>query len=243
MTIGLIGYGRFGRLAARFLARYGKVVVYDRRTYGESFPSRNIKEGSLSFVAAQRIVILAVPISSLQQILRSISPSIQPNALVIDVCSVKMKPVKWMKHILPKTTSLLGTHPLFGPDTVLRSVRGHRVVVCPVRISQRKLWAVKERLRRAGLEVETMTPNDHDRMIAETLLLTQYIGRLVGHADVRRWSRSTRTYETLRWLADVAEHDSRVLFQDMFRFNPYARRLLRSLDKGQRRVRRELNIR
>ena len=240
MTIGLIGYGRFGKLVARFLSRHAHVLVYDRRKIRGGFPSARIMTASLSVVASQPVVLLAVPISHLESILHSIAPLVAQKALVIDVCSVKVKPVQWMKGILPTTTSILGAHPLFGPDTVSHTLRGHRVVLCPARIPSGMLASITRRIRASGLNTEVMTPAAHDRMIAETLLLTQYIGRLVGHAGVRRWHRSTRTYESLRWLAEVAEHDSIALFQDMFRFNPYARQLLHSLDQARLRVKKEL---
>jgi prephenate dehydrogenase len=243
VTIGLIGYGRFGSLAAKFLSRYGHVVVHDRRRIGRGRLPAKIREAPLAVVASYEIVVLAVPISNLEHILRSIAPFVQPHALILDVCSVKVQPVRWMKNILPRSANILGTHPLFGPDTVSTSVRGLRIVLCPVRISKTMVRTVKDHLQKAGLRVEMMKPERHDRMIAETLFLTQYVGRLVGHVPVRRWPRSTRTYEMLRWLADVAEHDSRTLFRDMFRFNPYAGRLLRAVDRAQHRIRGELDAR
>jgi prephenate dehydrogenase len=238
--IGLIGYGRFGKLAARFIAQYANVLVFDKQKEYGRFPSRRIRAASLAEAAAQPVVILAVPISSLQQTLLSIAPFLQPQALIVDACSVKVKPVQWMKQLLPKHVYILGAHSLFGPDSVSQSLRGRTVVICPVRISCRLLAAVKRLLRARGLRVVLMTPHKHDRMMAETILLTQYIGRLVGSAGLKRWADSTPHYSMLMSLVDVAQRDSMQLFRDMWRYNPYSIDLKRALARAASVLRREL---
>jgi prephenate dehydrogenase len=234
VTVGLIGYGRFGRLAARFLARRVEVLVYDIRGIAKEGRSGKISTAPLAEVASQRVVILAVPISALRGCLRKIAGSIRPGALVIDVCSVKAAPAQWMHRLLPRNVHHLGTHPLFGPDSVSRSLRNRVIVLCPGRISGTLLLKVIRMLRREGLEVLLMSPKDHDRMVAETLLLTQYIGRLVHSLGLRHWKRSTVHYEKLLELCHVAERDSVELFRDMWNFNPYARNLDVLLAKGRR---------
>jgi prephenate dehydrogenase len=137
-----------------------------------------------------------------------------------------------MKQILPKHVSILGAHSLFGPDSVSRSLRGHTLVLCPVRIPPRLLASVKRLLRKTGLQVLQMTPHQHDRMMAETILLTQYIGRLVGSARLKRWDHSTMHYEKLISLVDVAQRDSMQLFRDMWRYNPHAHHLRLALGRA-----------
>ncbi len=241
MKVGLIGYGRFGALAARALSRRADLLVYDLRPVrSKSLKGRRIALASLDRVAAQRVVILAVPISALRNCLRTIGRLVRPGTLVVDVASVKMKPLQWMKKNLPEDVYFLGTHPLFGPDSVSRSLRGHRIVLCPGRMPGPLLLKVTRALRREGLEVYLMDPRTHDRMIAETLLLTQYIGRIVHHAGLGRGTHSTVHYERVRELCQVAEHDSTELFRDMWNFNPYARNLDIRLAKARRLLEREL---
>jgi prephenate dehydrogenase len=241
VKVGLVGYGRFGTLAARVLSRYLDVLIYDiRPAPGARVRHRRITRAPLERVAAQRIVILAVPISGLQECLRTIAGMVHPGALVMDVCSVKSHPMRWMKRILPEGAYYLGTHPLFGPDSVSRSLRGHRIVLCPGRIPGALLLKITRLLRREGLEVYLMHPRSHDRMIAETLLLTQYIGRLVHHAGLGKRTHSTAHYERLRELCRVAERDSIELFRDMWNFNPYARNLEMRLTRARRQLTKEL---
>ena len=242
MRVGLIGYGRFGKLAARFLSRRVDVLVHDLKPFPrKSFGRGKIVAGSLEHVAAQQVVVLAVPISGMKECLRSIAGLVRPGALVVDVCSVKTLPVRWMKRLLPEAVYYLGTHPLFGPDSVSRSLRGRRIVICAGRTPGSLLFKVIRLLGREGLEVYLMSPRAHDRMVAETLLLTQYIGRLVHHAGLGDRDHSTAHYEKLRELCRVAERDSLELFRDMWNFNPYARNLDILMAQGRRRLIRELN--
>ncbi len=237
MNVGLIGYGRFGSLLARLIARRTRVIAYDTDSARTAHLRGRIRGGTIEEAAAQPVVVLAVPISAMPATLRAVAPHVRPGALVMDVCSVKQKPVQWMERILPEHASILGTHPLFGPDTVSRSLRGKRIILCPVRITQPQTHMVSALLGESGLDVLIMTPDMHDRMMAETLLLTQYVGRLVREAGLTRWPKSTVTYDRLMDVVHVAEHDTPELFRDMWRFNPHARRLTNALERAAARVR------
>ncbi len=240
MTIGLIGYGRFGRLAARFLVKHARLVVYDRRAKVPR--SGRVRPGTLREAASQPVVILAVPISSLRSTLRAIRPHVRSGALVMDVCTVKTRPVAWMNDGLPRSVEILGTHPLFGPDSVRGSLRGHRVVLTPVRIPRRRLGRIRALLRREGLVVLSMSPDRHDRMIAETILLTHYVGRLVQYARLKRWEHGTVSYGNLLSVVEVATNDSLQLLQDIWRYNPYSRSLARALRASVRRLAKQLSV-
>ncbi len=229
MTVGLIGYGRFGKLAARYMSKRARVVVFDRQLKRARFPSRRIRRGSLAEVAHQEIVVLAVPISSLRKSLLSIRSSLRPSTIVIDVCSVKVQPARWMKELLPSDVHILGTHPVFGPDSADSSLKGHRVALCPVRIPGNLLNKVTAVLKDEGLVPKVMTADQHDRMMAQSLFLTQFVGRVVSRSALRRHDFSTSSYADLMKIVETADNDTRELFRDMFRYNTYAIRVLEKL--------------
>ncbi|MGA9121369.1 MAG: prephenate dehydrogenase [Bacteroidota bacterium] len=232
MTIGLLGYGRFGRLVADLLAKRVNVVVWDPSRPRRTRPGKRVKWGTLEQVARQRIVLLAVPISTMRPVLRRIRPLVVPGSLVVDVCAVKSLPVRWMAAMLPPDISLLGTHPLFGPDSYSGTLRGHRIVLCPVRGPGRIVRDAKRLLAREGLTVEVMDPDDHDRMMADTVFLTQCVGRAVAAAGLAATPGGTVFYRQLRSMVDVARNDSEELFLDMWRFNRHARTVARRLGMG-----------
>lgn len=232
MTVGLIGYGRFGKLAANLLAKRVRVIVADRKKPALRGVSANIAAGSIAEAASQEVVILAVPVSGLVALLRQIRGHVRPGALVVDVCAVKAKPTRWMKTILPRTVEILGAHPLFGPDSCRGSLEGHTVVLCPVRTSRRRLAEVRRALRREQARSLVMLPDRHDRMIAETIFLTQYIGRMVGKAGLGRWTGVTVHYDRLQSIVEAAIHDSPRLFGDMWKYNAHGARVGAALRKA-----------
>ena len=132
--IGIIGYGRFGRLAARHLSGDYPVLVCGRRDLSQENMPEGVRVASFHDVCNQRIVIPCMPISSFKEVLAAAAPLMRPDALVADVCSVKEKPVRWMKAALPETVSILGTHPMFGPDSASAGLEGMKIALCRVRI-------------------------------------------------------------------------------------------------------------
>ena len=177
--IGLIGFGRFGRLAANYLSEYFKVYVFNKNNY--KLNAKNIIFSKLEDVCKKEIVMLAVPVSELKNVLEKIRNLIKKDALVIDVCAVKEYPVRLMQEMLPKNTQILATHPLFGPDTASDSLSGRKIVVCRTRINDRLYSEVKLFMKGRGLVVIESTPEEHDEQIAKSLVLTHFIGRaLIG---------------------------------------------------------------
>jgi prephenate dehydrogenase len=233
VTVGIVGYGRFGRLAAAYAAKRTRVLVFDPLLKPGRVMQRRVRAGTLHEVASQQIVVLAVPVSSLRQVLFSIRKILRPATLVLDVCAVKTKPVVWLEDILPDNVSILGTHPLFGPDSAGESLQGHRVYLCPVRIAKQLLRHTIRLLKREGLVVEVVSPALHDKTMAETLFLTQYIGRLVAKTRLPRHEVSTKSYTELMKMVAIADNDSRELFADMLNYNPYARKVWRRLQHAQ----------
>jgi prephenate dehydrogenase len=235
-SVGIIGYGRFGRVLTRFLAQGARVFVHDPAlAKGEKLP-RGARRVGLAEASSQPVVILAVPISALESLLKRIRDSVLPGALVLDVCSVKSMPLAWMKRILPRSVRILGTHPLFGPDSVEDSLKGHHIIVCPGRSGRNDIRLARRVLAAAGLRVDVMTPAAHDRLMAETLLLAQYLGRLPGASGIPLHERATPSYGYVRALATVAMNDTDQLFRDMWRYNPSGSVIARRIGAGHRRL-------
>lgn len=238
--IGLIGYGRFGKLAAELLAKRASVIVADRTKPRVLVENRNVRAGTIREAASQPVVILAVPVGRLQALLKEVRGFVQDGALIVDVCAVKAAPTRWMKALLPRSVDILGSHPLFGPDSCRGKLEGHTVVLCPVRIGRRRLADVRQALVEANARVRVMRPATHDRMIAETIFLTQYIGRLVGGAGLGRWRGVTIHYDRLLSVVEAAVHDSPALFRDMRKFNAHGARVSGALRQAHARILRQL---
>jgi prephenate dehydrogenase len=222
--IGIIGFGRFGRLMSRYLAVDFDVLVYD--SGGNALEIEKIGATAASFerVCQEGIVILPVPISVFKETLVKIRPLIREDALVVDVCSVKAYPVSLMKKILPGSVSILATHPMFGPDSAADSLEGRKIVLCPERIEQERYQKIKSFMDQKGLHTIEATPDEHDRQISISLALTHFIGRTLSEFGAQPLAIDTEGYKRLLHVLEVVENDTWQLFVDMHRYNPHARK-------------------
>lgn len=224
MEIGIVGFGRFGRLAAKVLTKNFQVSVYDRR---KSRCPKGIHWCPLRLVATKPIVILCVPISEVSQTCLAIKPFLHAGQLIVDTCSVKEIPLEQMARLLPKFVDILGTHPLFGPETARHGVRGFKIVLCPVRC--KRLPEIKRYLRAQQLDVIVTTAAEHDRAMARSQALFHFLAKGIAQTGIEIGRISTPGPAKLfRDLKDV-QNDSVQLFTDLQTLNRYAAKVRKKL--------------
>lgn len=238
--IGIIGFGRFGKLMAGYLAKDFKVYVYNRSDKAEQIAATGAVPAGLAAAAGQKVVILSVPISRMEDFLKEIAPLLAPDAIVVDVCSVKVYPVRWMTALLPASVSILATHPMFGPDSAAASLMDRKIVLCNSRISEARYEKIKSYLTGKGLTVIETTPAEHDRQIALSLCLTHFIGRSLAAFGAEEIIIDTEGYKRLLHILDVVTHDTWQLFVDMNRYNPYAEKNRTAFVKAMEEIERRL---
>ncbi len=216
--LSIIGFGRFGKLAAEFLKEDFEVFVTDKINKRKEARNLGVKFVTLKEAASQGIVILAVPISELADVLIKIKPFLKKGTFVLDTCSLKEYPLNLMKKILPQEVEILGTHPLFGPDSI--SEKNKKIVLCPGRT--KKLEKVKKYLQEKGFKVIITTPQHHDQQIAETLCFTHFIGKALLGMGINEKEIDTLGYNRLLKILETVEKDTDQLFNDMHKYNKYA---------------------
>ena len=223
MMIGIVGFGRFGKLMAEYLSLDFDVYVYDVVDKSDDIKASGSFAATLKEVCRQDIIILPVPISEIRPILKTIHPLLKENAVIVDVCSVKDYPVQWMQELLPDNVSILATHPMFGPDSAADSLEGRKIALCKVRIDDQRYENIKSYLSSKGLIIIETTPREHDKQIAVSLALTHFIGRSLSEFGAQDLSIDTEGYKRLLHILEVVEHDTWQLFADMHQYNPYAK--------------------
>jgi prephenate dehydrogenase len=224
MEIGIIGFGRFGRFAAKVLRNDFKVHVYDQRKLPRQ---RNVEVVSFDEVALKPVVVLCVPISAIEAVCYRLRPFLSKGQLVLDTCSVKEKPLRSMTRILPRSVEVLGTHPLFGPDSARSGIRGFSIVLCQARC--KRIGKVRGYLRQLGLEVIRTTAAEHDREMARSQALFHFLARGVSALDLKIGKLSTPGPARLFNEFKEVQKDSIQLFQDLHRMNRHSQRLRRRL--------------
>jgi prephenate dehydrogenase len=205
------------------MSKYFKILIATRKDRRKEIKDSGATQVSIETVCSLKNVILSVPISAMQDVLEEISPILNKEALVIDVCSVKEYPVKWMKEILPDNVSILATHPMFGPDSAADSICGKKIVLCKERINDELYEKIKAYLILKGLIVIETTPAEHDKQIAVSLSLSHFIGRSLSEFGAEGLEIDTEGYRRLLNILEVVENDTWQLFIDMHKYNSYSK--------------------
>lgn len=226
-TMGIVGFGRFGRFAASHLRNHFDLSACDRNNRLAEAREIGIPIEPLEEVAKSSIILLCVPISQIRSVLMEMVPHLAEDALVADTCSVKCHPISLMKTILPPRVQVIGTHPLFGPDSAAKGLQGKKIVLCPVRIQD--LSRVESFLNRLGLSVLISSPENHDRLMASTQTVVQFLGRAFLELGLGRQDMATPGYEILISILDGVQNDTWELFHDLQTFNRFAKEMREKL--------------
>ena len=173
-------------------------------------------------VAESDLLVLTVPISSIRQLCRRMSPLLRPGQVVVDACSVKKNPVEWMLEELPQSVQVVGTHPLFGPDSGKEGIAGMKIAVCPARVDSDTYEEILRFLHSLELVVIETTPEEHDRQIAQSQAIFHLIAQAVKQLEWGVKPISTPGPETFYRLVKTVQKDTDQLFRDMAKENPYA---------------------
>jgi prephenate dehydrogenase len=142
---------------------------------------------------------------------------------VLDVASVKVKPVEIFGRRLADRVPWAATHPLFGPASLARRERPLRVVVCPNDRHPAAVDAATRLFARLGCEVRLQHAESHDREMARTHAL----GFLIAKAfiDLGIGSEPASVPPSFRGIAATIEsvrEDAGHLFTAILNDNPFA---------------------
>lgn len=221
MEIGVIGFGNFGKLMAKHLKTKAEVFVSNTSNKEKEAKELGVNFVSIKEAASKEIVILSMPMENLEEVLIAIKDNLQKDALVLDVCSLKMFSCELMEKILPKNVEIIGTHPLFGPQSTQNSIEGMKIVLIPVRTS--RLEKVKSFCESLGLKVFITTSEEHDKQMALSQALTHFIGQAMKNAGIKRVELSTKTFDKLIEVAEIIGNDTPALFNNIQTMNLFAK--------------------
>jgi len=214
LKVGLFGFGGFGRLIAEHLASHVELRIHD--------PYKSVLGGvSLVEVAQADVIILAVPVSEIRSICEDIAEFLRPGAVVVDVGSVKIAPIADMVECLPDHVQIVGTHPLFGPQSAADGVAGHKLSICPVRGDA---WrSIRVFLaRQLKLKVITCQPEDHDREAAMVQGLTHLIAKVMTDMGPLPERMTTTSFDLIARAVEMVKDDPPTVLHAIESANPFA---------------------
>ena len=174
-TVAVVGgRGGIGRVMAALFADLGhRVLVADLDT--------DLRPADAA--AAADVTVVSVPIDVTEAVIAELGPRVRPDALLMDVTSVKAAPVAAMLAATERSgAGVVGAHPMFGPG--VHTLQGQRVVLCRGRGDAWCDWAAAAFAAR-GLAVTEADPARHDRAMAVVQVLTHFQTQVYGAALAR----------------------------------------------------------
>ena len=179
MKIAVIGAGKMGIWFAQFFQSKGyTVTLADRKQEKLSKLKKELKvDTSTDFKQAAEgadRILLCVSINSFEEVVKTISPAIRKDQIVMDICSIKETPVSIM-HKYIKDGVVLGTHPVFGPGS--NGVKHKAYILTPTNSKEQEFAEqFKKWLEKEEAHVFVMSPKKHDELMSIVLGLPHFIG-------------------------------------------------------------------
>lgn len=171
--LGLMGGSLAGALRGKCHAVVG--VAQRAKTIVEARAQGLIDEGTTDLaagVSAADIVILATPVRTIIELVRTIGPMLATGTVLLDLGSTKAKVVEAMAK-LPAHVQPLGGHPMCGKESSGIAAadpalyQGKTFVLTPLdRTAPDALALGKELVEAIGAQPLLLTPTRHDRIVA-----------------------------------------------------------------------------
>jgi cyclohexadieny/prephenate dehydrogenase len=198
-TLAIIGSGLIGSSimrAARAKEAVRKIVATSRspetrRRVVELGIADKVVETNEQAVEGADLVIVCVPVGICGAVAKEIAPHLKPGAIVSDVGSVKGSIVRDMGPHLTKSVHFVPAHPVAGtehsgPDAGFVELFENRwcILTPPEGTDAEAVEKLAAFWRLLGANVERMTPDHHDLVLAITSHLPHLIAyTIVGTAD------------------------------------------------------------
>lgn len=225
-TVGIIGYGSFGKFLAENLDKYFKISVYSRSVKAPKKWAAAVAE-----VARCDYLILSIPLVAYRQVLKQLKPNLGKNTVIIDVCSVKQKPLQIIKTMMPGQP-FVATHPLFGPQSAAESLQGHTLVICPEESNTVLAQKIKRFAEnKLGLKVVEISAEQHDKEMAKVHGLTFFIAHALKDFNIQPGILDTPSYKQLLKMVELEKHHSEDLFTTIQSGNEYTKTLRKKFIK------------
>ena len=225
MKVGIIGGGSFGQFMAGVLAPHAEISICSR-SMREGLPNATLI--AFDDLAAMDVIILAVPLDAHEATLRKLRPLLRSEALVVDVCSVKVKSREIMLRELAGHDNLLICHPLFGPQSAIDGTAGHQLIVTD-RMGDVADKVVDFCATTLGLQVIGVTAEEHDRAMAYVHVLTFFVARGLGSMNIADMPFVTPSFQYLQNLITLDHQNSDELFLTVQQGNPFGDEVRREL--------------
>jgi len=234
LEIGIIGLGDMGKLYVTEFAKLGY------RVNGSDVPERveglkkELKERRIHVLEDGRavsrrsdIIFYLVETSRIEQAAEQYGPSTKKGAVVSSGLSVMDPAIRAFGKHLPNDVDIINWHWLFGP---FANLQGQNSVVSKYRTDQITYEKIKGVFSEVGIKITELTPEEHDRVTADTQVMTHVGFESMGSAwrmmGGYPWENTTYAggIDTVKVLGCLRVFSGKPhVYSALAMFNPHAR--------------------
>jgi prephenate dehydrogenase len=229
-SIGLVGYGRFGRLLVElFQTTEPKTQL---RVLARSTPTDDTLFFPETEVCQSELLILSVPIGALAATVKQIAPHLKPGQTVMDVCSVKVFARDTLVNALPEDVGIICSHPMFGPATYQQkgnSLEGLTVTLEHVRGNPLAYQFVKAFFQKLSLQIVEIDAVEHDRLASRFQFITLANAMILRPLGLNRTRIDTASAGAMLDYLEMISVDSQ-LVRDLYQYNPFCKEQFKKLE-------------
>ncbi len=184
------------------------------------------RQESRERVPGSDLLLLAVPPEAVQQVLEDLSGFLSRHTILVDICSVKVRPLQRMLQM--HQGPVVGSHPLFGPDPDPQNPL--RVALIRGRDEQ-GFRRVLDLLQKAGTHPFESEAEEHDKAMAyiqglNFLSSMAYLAASAHAPSIEKYV--TPSFERRLEAARKMLNEDARMFADLFEANPHSLEALRS---------------
>lgn len=233
-TIGVIGFGNFGKVICKYLFPKNKILVFSNHIESSEFTTNSKKADSLDgLVDESDIIIPAIPIKKFEIVIQNVAKKISREKIIIDICSVMEYPVEVMKKYFPAETPLLATHPMFGPNSIKKnndSLRNLKIVLSNITLQQNEYELFKDYFKSLNLQLIELTPKLHDEYSARSQFFSLLVGELALNLKLKKTPIDTLGASAIFDAISYMGQD-REIIEDMITFNSFSKKIYSEIIK------------
>ncbi|MBN2101044.1 prephenate dehydrogenase/arogenate dehydrogenase family protein [Candidatus Dojkabacteria bacterium] len=227
-VVAIVGLGRFGKVIYRMLKDDFPLILFNRskERYDE------IEIGKETEIAASEkeiynadVVIYCISIASFEEVISKHKRFFCDN-LLIDTCSVKEHPKRVFEKYLKGTRArAILTHPMFGPDSSKDGFEGLPLVMDRFVATKNEYAFWKNYFKSKGIRIEEFSAKDHDRIAANSMGVTHFIGRLLNEFGFDETPIDTVGTQYLHRIKEFTINDTWELFLNLQNYNSYTKQM------------------
>ncbi|MCD6219492.1 prephenate dehydrogenase [Candidatus Calescamantes bacterium] len=141
------------------------------------------------------ILILAIPVRSIPEILKSLLPHLSPATLITDVGSTKSWLVECINRFIPSSHTFIGSHPFCGSEKQGMEASNPEIFpgsLCFItpegKESVENIDFLKKFWESLGMKVISISPQEHDHIVAYTSHLPHFVAFTLANTLPARFS-------------------------------------------------------